>query len=339
MKKVITFLAAILIVSSVQGQSATDSLVEVFQNQLNDAWSLRNQKFDSIQKQWNQSLLEKDKEIETLRNQNSSIIEELKKVNEKLGWQYARSKDIEAALNKYNIELSAIKDSTKQIRDSVFDNIGTLQNSLSETSNEIENVQTKSDKSNKLMQERLTYLFAAIALIILLLLVLYWISGKRNNNVRSELNNAKAGLEAQINNANAEFAEKLERTLSELSNTTEDGASNLQDNQGLILDFAQQIASMENNIWHLPDDDRVRKRIERATKKMRDTFMSLGYEMPKLLGTEVTDNQTIEIKNRSEDSTIPVGSRIITKIVKPLILFNGKMIQKPTVDIKENSEE
>ena len=165
MKKVITFLAAILIVSSVQGQSATDSLVEVFQNQLNDAWSLRNQKFDSIQKQWNQSLLEKDKEIEALRNQNSSIIEELKKVNEKLGWQYARSKDIEAALNKYNIELSAIKDSTKQIRDSVFDNIGTLQNSLSETSNEIENVQTKSDKSNKLMQERLTYLFAAIALI------------------------------------------------------------------------------------------------------------------------------------------------------------------------------
>ena len=339
MKKVITLLAAILIVSSVQGQIATDSLVEVFQNQLNDAWSLRNQKFDSIQKQWNQSLLEKDKEIETLRNQNSSIIEELKKVNEKLGWQYTRSKDIEAALNKYNIELSAIKDSTKQIRDSVFDNLGTLQNSLSETSNEIENVQTKSDKSNKLMQERLTYLFAAIALIILLLLVLYWISGKRNNNVRSELNNAKAGLEAQINNANAEFAEKLERSLSELSNTTKDGASNLQDNQGLILDFAQQIASMENNIWHLPDDDRVRKRIERATKKMRDTFMSLGYEMPKLLGTEVTDNQIIEIKHSSEDSTIPAGKSIITKIVKPLILFNGNMVQRPVVDVKINTEE
>ena len=339
MKKVITLLAAILIVSSVQGQIATDSLVEVFQNQLNDAWSLRNQKFDSIRKQWNQSLLEKDKEIETLRNQNSSIIEELKKVNEKLGWQYTRSKDIEAALNKYNIELSAIKDSTKQIRDSVFDNLGTLQNSLSETSNEIENVQTKSDKSNKLMQERLTYLFAAIALIILLLLVLYWISGKRNNNVRSELNNAKAGLEAQINNANAEFAEKLERSLSELSNTTKDGASNLQDNQGLILDFAQQIASMENNIWHLPDDDRVRKRIERATKKMRDTFMSLGYEMPKLLGTEVTDNQIIEIKHSSEDSTIPAGKSIITKIVKPLILFNGNMVQRPVVDVKINTEE
>ena len=72
---------------------------------------------------------------------------------------------------------------------------------------------------------------------------------------------------------------------------------------------------------------------------MRDTFMSLGYEMPKLLGTEVSDNQTIEIKHRSEDSTIPAGTRIVTKIVKPLILFNGKMVQRPIVDIKENAEE
>jgi len=235
--------------------------------------------------------------------------------------------------------LSAIEDGTKQIRDSVFDNIGTLQNSLNETSDEIEDVQMKSEKSNKAMQERLTYLFVAIALIILLLIAVYWINGKRNNNVRSELGNAKAGLEAQINNANADFAEKLERTLRELSHAGEDGVSNPQDNQGLILDFAQQIASMENNIWHLPEDDRVRKRIERATKKMRDTFMSLGYEMPKLLGTEVSDNQTIEIKHRSEDSTIPAGKSIITKIVKPLILFNGKMVQRPIVDIKENAEE
>ena len=146
-------------------------------------------------------------------------------------------------------------------------------------------------------------------------------------------------MEKQINNANADFAEKLERTLNDLSPSGEDGVPSPQDNQGLILDFAQQIASMENNIWHLPEDDRVRKRIERATKKMRDTLMSLGYEMPKLLGTEVSDNQTIVIKNISEDFTIPAGTRIITKIVKPSILFNSKMVQIPTVDIKQNTEE
>ena len=339
MKKIVTLLMIIFIVSNVNGQSEIDSLQKVFQVKLNEELSLRDQNLDSIQNYLSQLISGGDNELKELRIEMSNMTKELKQLNEKLGWQYSKSKSIESALNSYNIQLSAIKDSSKQIRDSVFDNIGMLQNNLNLTSNEIEDVQMKSEMSNKAMQERLTYLFVAITLIILLLIAVYWINGKRNNNVRSELGDAKAGLEAQINNANADFAEKLERTLKELSHAGEDGVSNPQDNQGLILDFAQQIASMENNIWHLPEHDRVRKRIERATKKMRHTFMSLGYEMPNLLGTEVSDNQTIEIKHRSEDSTIPVGKSIIIKIVKPLILFNGKMVQRPIVDIKENAEE
>ena len=339
MKKIVTLLMIIFIVNNVNGQSEIDTSQKVFQDKLNEELSLSDQNLESSQNTLSQSISDRDNELKELRIEMSNITEELKQLRKKLGSQTSRSKSIESAVNSHNIRLSAIEDSTKQIRDRVFGNIVTLQNSLSETSDEIEDVQMKSEKSNKAMQERLTYLFVAIALIILLLIAVYWINGKRNNNVRSELGNAKAGLEAQINNANADFAEKLERTLRELSHAGEDGVSNPQDNQGLILDFAQQIASMENNIWHLPEDDRVRKRIERATKKMRDTFMSLGYEMPKLLGTEVSDNQTIEIKHRSEDSTIPAGKSIITKIVKPLILFNGKMVQRPIVDIKENAEE
>ena len=269
MKKIVTLLMIIFIVSNVNGQSEIDSLQKVFQVKLNEELSLRDQNLDSIQNYLSQLISGGDNELKELRIEMSNMTKELKQLNEKLGWQYSKSKSIESALNSYNIQLSAIKDSTKQIRDSVFDNISTLQNNLSETSDEIEDVQMKSAKSNKSMQERLTYLFVAITLIILLLIAVYWINGKRNNNVRSELGDAKAGLEAQINNANADFAEKLERTLKELSHAGEDGVSNPQDNQGLILDFAQQIASMENNIWHLPEDDRVRKRIERATKKMR----------------------------------------------------------------------
>ena len=105
------------------------------------------------------------------------------------------------------------------------------------------------------------------------------------------------------------------------------------------MDFAQQIASMENNIWHLPEDDKMRKRIERATKKMRDTFMSLGYEMPKLLGTEILDGQVIDIRNLKEDPEVEKGKRFVAVVAKPQVLFKGKTIQKPTVDIAENTED
>ena len=152
----------------------------------------------------------------------------------------------------------------------------------------------------------------------------------------------KTHLEEQINTANADFAEKLLEAMNKLPKPGEagDASQNPEDIQGLILDFAQQIASMENNIWHLPEGDGVRKRIERATKKMRDTFKSLGYDMPKLLGTEVSDNQNIVIKNRKEDLSIPAGKVIIRKIIKPQVLFNNKMIPgvELIVDVIQNTE-
>lgn len=339
MKKLLALLVILLVANNVNGQSELDSLYKVFQVKLDDEFSSRDQNLISVQNSLDRLILDGNNQEIERRNDISTLTEEIEQLNKILDRHYLKFKNIESTLNTLDIELSAVKGSSRNLRDSVFSNIGTLQSSLSVTSDEIEDVQIKSEKSNKFVQERLTYLFASIALIVALIIAVYLINGKRNKNVRSELGNAKAGLEAQINNANADFAEKLEKTLSELTHVDEHGVSNPQTNQGLILDFAQQIASMENNIWHLPVDDRVRKRIERATKKMRDTFMSLGYEMPKLLGTEVSDNQTIEIKHRSEDSTIPAGIRIVTKIVKPLILFNGKMVQRPIVDIKENEED
>jgi hypothetical protein len=61
--------------------------------------------------------------------------------------------------------------------------------------------------------------------------------------------------------------------------------------------------------------------------------------MPRLLGTEVSDNQIIEIRNREEDTSIPVGKVIICRVVKPQVLFKGKMISgvRAIVDIKENT--
>ena len=73
---------------------------------------------------------------------------------------------------------------------------------------------------------------------------------------------------------------------------------------------------------------------------MRETFKSLGYDMPKLLGTEVSENQIIEIKNRKEDLSIPAGKVIISKIIKPQVLFNNKMVPgvKLIVDVIQNTE-
>jgi hypothetical protein len=103
--------------------------------------------------------------------------------------------------------------------------------------------------------------------------------------------------------------------------------------------MAKQVVFLENNIWKLPEDERMRKRVERSTSKIRATFESLGYEMPKLLGTEIFENQQIDVDNeKEEDPSVPLGKEIICFVNKAQILFEGKTISRPSVKVKINPE-
>lgn len=242
-------------------------------------------------------------------------------------------------LSELNDSISALKSQLNLSLENLDNYVCRLDTNLTTANNEIASNKKESASVQQHIQANLTYLFGALCLVLFLVIIVYWLTNKKHTTARSELAEAKTHLEEQISNANAEFAEKLLETLNALPKPGEGGGKESPaDNQPLILDFAQQIASMENNIWHLPEKDGVRKRIERATKKMRDTFKSLGYDMPKLLGTEILDGQSVDIRNKSEDSSIEPGKQIVALVVTPQVLFNGKTIKRPTVDIKANTE-
>ena len=220
--------------------------------------------------------------------------------------------------------------------------LDSLDSGLGDANKQLETTQQSSELARQDIKDNILYLLGAICIILILIIVVYWLTHKKHTTAQNEIADAKTHLEEQINTANADFAEKLLEAMNKLPKPGEAGetSQNPEDNQGLILDFAQHIAKMENNIWNLPEDDRMRKKIENSTRRMRDTFKSLGYDMANLLGTEVSDNQIIEIRNRKEDTSIAPGKVVIIRVVKPLVLFNGKPIsgQRPIVDVKENIE-
>ena len=201
---------------------------------------------------------------------------------------------------KLNGSIVSLKDKLDGNLTKMNSQLDSLDSGLGDANRQLETTQQTSELARQDIEDNVLYLLGAICIILILVIVVYWLTHKKHTTAQNEIADAKTLLEEQINTANADFAEKLLEAMNKLPKPGEtvDASQNPEDNQGLILDFAQQIASMENNIWHLPESDRVRKRIERATKKMRDTFKSLGYDMPKLLGTEVSENQIIEIKNR-----------------------------------------
>ena len=69
MKKIVTLLMIIFIVNNVNGQSEIDSLQNVFQVKLNEELSLRDQNLDSIQNYLSQLILDRDNQLNELRNE------------------------------------------------------------------------------------------------------------------------------------------------------------------------------------------------------------------------------------------------------------------------------
>ena len=352
MKKLITLITLALTVSVTSAQSNQDSLNTASQADLSivksDLRSLTSdiqdlsQELAKTKKQQQDALNKLNSESknairDSLEDLEENLRKEWKRVQSSLQQSIARERKKAEAQTIIIDSLQTELTGGLTMIDSEVDG---LSSSLTATNEQLDVVKENGDLNNKTTHEYLMYLMVAICVLLLLVIVVYWLTHKKHGNVSSDLVDAKADLKAQINTANADFAEKLAKTLSELPKPAEGGDKpGPADNQGLILDFAQQIASMENNIWHLPEGDRVRKRIEKATQKMRNTFKSLGYDMPNLLGTEILDGQAVDIGDSNEDSSIEPGKKVVSKVVKPQVLFNGKTIQRPKFDIIENTED
>jgi DNA repair exonuclease SbcCD ATPase subunit len=352
MKKLITFIALTFLVNVAYAQENLDSLHQVISSELDQKVTSLQVELNSATSALNTSVSKQADDLQKIKRETSSVVSDSLSVfkreiktqikNELAALNEAIRKE-RGRVSNLNDSIDALKSQLSGGLTVIDSHVSDLDTDLNKASAELKGVKEVGEQSQRDLHEYLSYALGAICIILLLIILVYWLSHKRHTTGKSDLADAKSHLQEQISTANAEFAEKLLEAISALPKPDAGvsvGAAP-SDNQSLILDFAQQIASMENNIWHLPDDDKVRKRIERATKKMRDTFKSLGYEMPQLMGTEVSDNQIIEIKNRAEDPSLPEGKVIICRVAKPLVLFEGKMIsgQRPIVDVKENTEE
>ena len=353
MKKLLIFITLALTAISTYAQTNTklDSLHTVINSEIKQTTRGLEEQITSINTDLKANKVQQQEALKSLGGVTKSmIVDSLGAVRTQLSNLVEKEVSALSSLIKaQNKEMAKLNGSIVSLKDQLDGNLtkmnsqlDSLDSGLGDANKQLETTQQSSELARQEINDNVLYLLGAICIILILIIVVYWLTHKKHTTAQNEIADAKTHLEEQINTANADFAEKLLEAMNKLPKPGEAGdtSQSPEDNQGLILDFSQQIAKMENNIWNLPEDDRVRRKIENSTRMMRDTFKSLGYDMPKLLGTEVSDNQIIEIRQRKEDPSIAPGKVLIIRVVKPLVLFNGKPIsgQRPIVDVKENIE-
>ena len=104
----------------------------------------------------------------------------------------------------------------------------------------------------------------------------------------------------------------------------------------LVIEFAKHLASIENNLFYMDQDDRDVKRISRAVQRLHDLLKSKEYIITPLLGQDYKEGWIIEIDRYERDESLPQGKQIIFNIVKPEILYKGIQIQRAKIDVKYN---
>lgn len=76
------------------------------------------------------------------------------------------------------------------------------------------------------------------------------------------------------------------------------------------------------------------KQLSKAVERIRDNFASNGYEMVDMVGKSYDEGMKVEV-NFTPDENLGPNEAIIKRIIKPQILFNGKMIQTGHVEVSQ----
>jgi len=187
-------------------------------------------------------------------------------------------------------------------------------------------------------------LYWIIATLVTLLLgaLMYFFLGKRikssKTDVETQIRNTKKSLEEESLKLDNKLIEVLETQLKVQQEESKSQliTTNEKADHSLALKVADEIVRMQKNISRMDADIKGLKPLEKGIERIQANFAANGYEMVNLLNNEYDERMNIDVINFVEDDTLESGKKIISKIIKPQVNFNGILIQRAQVEVSQN---
>jgi LPXTG-motif cell wall-anchored protein len=246
--------------------------------------------------------------------------------------------------------------------------IDSLENKIA--ANEVAISQTKTDLTNEITQSGVAsdgkittvskdlsknslYGIIGVLLAILLSGVLFFFWKKRQDTDKSELINKLDNSKKEINkeiestksilstieqklfeeyNKQVAGIEQLFLSISEL-NKGKSPATITEQDHSLTLKVADEVTRINAFANTLDPTKQEAIALKSSVKRIIDNFKANKYEIVDLLGQKYDDRLNIIVVGESIDSNLNSGEEKITKIIKPLVKFNGEQIQAAQVEI------
>ncbi|NCC18515.1 MAG: hypothetical protein EOM29_06195 [Bacteroidia bacterium] len=286
------------------------------------------------------------KEIPTIKNNVFQQRQEIDALTKKLNSQnntIGKQSQTISALQEQNTGLNASIDSLSQLIRTNSQNIVTnsqvLDTKIQETEQQAES--KISELGGDVEKNRLYWIIATLATLLLGALM-YLFLGKRikssQTDVETQIRNTKKSLEEESLKLDNKLIEVLESQLKvqQEESKKQPIATNEKADHSLALKVADEIVRMQKNISRMDADIKGLKPLEKGIERIQANFAANGYEMVNLLNNEYDERMNIDVINFVEDDTLESGKKIISKIIKPQVNFNGILIQRAQVEVSQN---
>ncbi len=174
-------------------------------------------------------------------------------------------------------------------------------------------------------------------LIVVLLVAVYFILCKRVQKGKSAIDKIK-DTQKSIQEESLKLDGKLVELLNQQLNIQANNTNNVSTNQidhSLALKVADEIVRIEMNLSRMDSSIKGHKQLSKAVERIKNNFLANGYEMVDMLNKSYQEGMKATV-TYVIDETLNDGEKIITKIIKPQVNYNGVMIQPAQIEVSQN---
>ncbi len=239
-------------------------------------------------------------------------------------------------LSKTNAALDSLKNQS-------IENIKAIKQTYQTLNSKIQKTETNADQKissvDKSLNKSTIYGIVGILAAILLSGLLYWFLNKKQKLDKSDfiekLNNTKSSIEESLVKEFGKQTDIMEAHVKIIELQKNATLPNLhtEADHSLALKVADEITIIERNVNLMDSKTKGLKQLIASVSKLKDNLAANGYEMPQLLGKPLNRGMHSIPINIIPNENFELGVEIITKIIKPQVNFNEKMIQAAQIEV------
>lgn len=269
-----------------------------------------------------------DKDLGIMRNEIVTLKSKVQNCQSIINRNRSDIASLSKANKTFAVQIDSLNGKINELRDSLAVAKQNLSNDINKTNVVVED--NRDSLSSSIKSRTIYGILGLLSLLLLSLIVAYLLRKKvgKNFSAIEEVKTVQRKLEEESLSLDNKLVEMLDKQVnSSPAATTVD--------HSLALKVADEITRIELNLSRMDPSIKGYKQLTKGIERIKNNFLSKGYEIADMLGKVYNEGMRINADFVLDESLEP-GTRIITSITKPQVIFNGELIQKAIVTVTQN---